>query len=881
MSTFFRRLIPVPILLVLAVFLLFPARGWMETREPYALAGAGEESGGSLNINVPEDTEALEEKIAEGGLLSYYGNKLLRRMEQKPTEWPDFYDDLLISGNRIIPVVSSEHSAVHISVTSSGTSESTLVHRKHPPFDDNVSFIHIPEFTGADTGYVLYPLSMVPYGLDSGCMYSFFSDMPGDPRILKGLQFILENAPPYKTYCCYPADYENASKAAAALAIRAYLNWCTDLPDDNLSFENLEASDTRIFPPDYFAYLYYLYNGAIAASEGQTESYSQSSGSNVFFLSADTKDAPVLIMLAEASDTPDPVYLDKIQTDEPVDRISEESQDEYPGRGGEEASRALSVITADALSGKPLSGCQITLRYDSEDYASAVTDDNGEAVFTDLPSGTITLVQNNRLKGYLDPALTYTVSISGSDSFTRVYMLDQPKSGMLYIFATDAAGEPVEDAVFKIIEKKRELFTFVTDEEGFAYGYLPTGTYSILCDELPAGYKTVSGPDTITIRRDESTQTDYVITRAETESMFDVITYYVITQTHDQVFDLVCGSALHIAAKYLNPAFLINRIHVSVQNTLYFAKNRGICGLFLSGRENGRPLTERPETASEGQKAEKRDEKVWPVSIYAVDKATGEMLSDVYIEVLPRTGSPVRFYADSPGISIPGLASGDYYARILLVPEYYAVPEQAIRFSIDEDGTIAGETEFLLEKLFIILTAEDENGNPLSGACFELMNTITGETSREISDLNGAVLFRSIPFGDYLISEVLPAPGYSLNSTPVILHTDGSSKSVSFPAATLVSSCRSVSCEAVSRSGDPVPDVEILLQDTCGSILQQVFSPQSGQALLYGLPYGSYTVSVGNLPAGFSTENAEYSLLISPETGQQEQIRIVLDPVPE
>ena len=881
MSTFFRRLIPVPVLLVLASCLLVPARGWMETREPYALAGAGEESGGSLNINVPEDPETPEEKIAEGGLLSYYGNKLLRRTESKPEEWPDFHDELLISGNRIIPVVSSEHSAVHISVTSSGTSESTLVRRKHPPFDDNVSFIHIPEFTGADTGYVLYPLSMVPYGLDSGCMYSFFSDMPGDPRILKGFQFILENAPPYKTYCCYPADYDRASKTAAALAIRVYLNWCTDLPDDNLSFDNLEASDIRSFPPDYFAYLYYLYNGAIAASEGQTDSYSPSSGSNVVFLSADTEHAPVLIMLAEASDTPDPVFLDEKQTDESGDGFSEESPDEYPRRGVKESSRTLSVITADALSGKPLSGCQITLRYDSEDYASAVTDDNGEAVFTDLPSGTITLVQNNRLKGYLDPALTYTVSISGSDSFTRVYMLDQPKSGMLYIFATDAAGEPVENAVFRIIEKKRELFTFVTDEEGFAYGYLPTGTYTILCDELPAGYETVSGPDSITIRRDESTQTDYVITRAGTESMFDVITYYVITQTHDQVFDLVCGSALHIAAKYLNPAFLINRIHVSVQNALYFAKNRGICGLFLSGRENGRPLTERPETDSEGQKAEKRDEKVWPVSIYAVDKATGEMLSGVYIEVLPRTGSPVRFYANSPGISTPGLASGDYYARILLVPEYYAVPEQAIRFSIDEDGTIAGETEFLLEKLFIILTAEDENGNPLSGACFELMNTITGETSWEISDQNGTVLFRSIPFGDYLIYEVLPAPGYSLNSTPVILHTDGSSKSVSFPAATLVSSCQSVSCEVVSRSGDPVPDVEILLQDTCGSILQQVFSPQSGQALLYGLPYGSYTVSVGNLPAGFSAENAEYSLLISPETGQQEQIRIVLDPVPE
>ena len=62
MSTFFRRLIPVPVLLVLASCLLVPARGWMETREPYALAGAGEESGGSLNINVPEDPETPEER---------------------------------------------------------------------------------------------------------------------------------------------------------------------------------------------------------------------------------------------------------------------------------------------------------------------------------------------------------------------------------------------------------------------------------------------------------------------------------------------------------------------------------------------------------------------------------------------------------------------------------------------------------------------------------------------------------------------------------------------------------------------------------------------------------------------------------------------------
>ena len=813
--------------------------------------------------------DELETEDLKRGKLSYYGNKLLRYSEDKPAGWPDFHEELLLVHPRQLPVLSANTSDIRISADNTKANpDNILVRRVSPPYDDNTAGIYLPPLVFSDTGSTVYPVSTVPYGFEDGTIYSSSSETPADPRILNGLQFIMENAPPYKSYCCYPGDYEAASRAAAALAIRAYIRWCTAGKDGYDSFGNLSASDSRTFPPDYFAYLYFLYEGAIAAADNPL-----SSGTNVIFLESNSSpDLPVLVMLGELSGVPAEAMSD---AKEAALEISDP-----PESGEGEDCCQLTVRTIDTLSGKLLPRCEIILRYDSEDYASAVTDENGEAVFPDLPAGKYQLVQKNRLKGYLDPAHTYEISLTGESASERVCMMNIPKSGMLYIFATDSVtGEPVEDAVFRILEKKQELFTFLTDEEGFAYGYLPTGKYAIVCDPLPEGYETLRGPDTVTIRRDEDTETNYVFTRKKKEPIVNLITYYVITRNTMQASNMTTRKLILFSAKRLNRTKTAVAIRTSIRNMLSSAKNGGKNGLRLFEGKNGRFQNQVPEKASEGQKTGSSEIEAYPVSVCAADQATGDNLSGVYIRILAQDGSSAFFYTNEDNLDVSNLLPGEYEAQIILVPEYYTVPNRTVRFSVGEDGVITGETEFLLEKVSVIVTAEDENGNTLSGVAFDMTETSTGTSRREFTDGSGTAIFRPVPFGNYLITEIYPAAGYDLNPARILLHVDGATGSLPVPVATLVSSRNSVICEVFNRT-KPVRNAEIILTDACGSILQQAYTDPTGQAVLYGIPCGSYTVTVRSTGV-WSTDEITEALLIRPDSGPPESIRFVLKTAPE
>ena len=259
-------------------------------RQPSFIIGDGE----SAIPYKPKRLRIADELEAEDlspGKISYYGNKLLRYAEDKPSGWPGFHEELLLVHSRELPKLHADTSEIRVSPEIAKTDpDNVLIRRISPPYEDNTAGIYLPHLALCDTGCTVYPASTVPYGFEDGTVYSLSSETPADPRILSGLRFILENAPPYKSYCCYPGDYEAASRTAAALAIRAYIRWCTAGENEYDSFINLAASDLRTFPPDYLAYLYFLYDGAISAANDLL-----SSGTNVILLeSVNFPDYPVV-----------------------------------------------------------------------------------------------------------------------------------------------------------------------------------------------------------------------------------------------------------------------------------------------------------------------------------------------------------------------------------------------------------------------------------------------------------------------------------------------------------------------------------------------------------------------------------------------------------
>ena len=108
---------------------------------------------------------------------------------------------------------------------------------------------------------------------------------------------------------------------------------------------------------------------------------------------------------------------------------------------------------------------------------------------------------------------------------------------------------------------------------------------------------------------------------------------------------------------------------------------------------------------------------------------------------------------------------------------------------------------------------------------------------------------------------------------------DGATGSLPVPVVTLVSSRNSVICEVFNRT-KPVRNAEIILTDACGSILQQAYTDPTGQAVLYGIPCGSYTVTVRSTGV-WSTDEITEARLIRPDSGPPESIRFVLKTAPE
>ena len=115
--------------------------------------------------------------------------------------------------------------------------------------------------------------------------YIIMSEYNMDPKVIAGIRFILENSPPFKTYTHYPADFENASRVAASLALRAFINDYYKVSDELDIFNNVASQDLTRFNNNYRSYMEYLYYGAV-------DSYEKAKNTEAVYLSADISKEP-------------------------------------------------------------------------------------------------------------------------------------------------------------------------------------------------------------------------------------------------------------------------------------------------------------------------------------------------------------------------------------------------------------------------------------------------------------------------------------------------------------------------------------------------------------------------------------------------------------
>ena len=233
---------------------------------------------------------------------------------------------------------------------------------------------------------------------------------------------------------------------------------------------------------------------------------------------------------------------------------------------------------------------------------------------------------------------------------------------------------------------------------------------------------------------------------------------------------------------------------------------------------------------------------------------TGEKtIPGALIEVRNEKGEIIyREYTDQDGKikNIP-VTPGKYTFKEILAPEGYALNVAEMSFTVDENLNVTGDDTIVDDYTRVILAKMDPDGEPVEGAKFALRKEDGTQVFTAVSDKDGKVVFEKIPYGDFVIVEETPAPGYIPNGTKVKLSVNGTFINVDGPSATLVNKPIDVIISKVDNKGAALSGATFGLFDKDNKQIMTAVSNEKGIVKFSKVHYGDYTIREIGAPDGY------------------------------
>ena len=266
-----------------------------------------------------------------------------------------------------------------------------------------------------------------------------------------------------------------------------------------------------------------------------------------------------------------------------------------------------------------------------------------------------------------------------------------------------------------------------------------------------------------------------------------------------------------------------------------------------------------------------------PVTLTKTDITGANTVPGALIEVRDESGAVIyRAYTDERG-ELPDIpvTPGRYTFREVLAPEGYALNEAETSFTVDAEGNVRGNTLLRDDFTRVQLQKQYEDGQPMGGVTFALLDEAGTQLMAAVSDRNGLVTFERIPYGSYTIVETQPLPGYFLADVAVELQVDGSFVNPKEPLATIVNHPMRIACRKVNTSGTPLPGAEFCLVDAAtGTVVEIAVSDEEGCFAFEHVDYGDWIIRERKAPEGYIAM-ADVSLNIGEDFVQPEPMTFV------
>ncbi len=243
------------------------------------------------------------------------------------------------------------------------------------------------------------------------------------------------------------------------------------------------------------------------------------------------------------------------------------------------------------------------------------------------------------------------------------------------------------------------------------------------------------------------------------------------------------------------------------------------------------------------------------VTLTKTDITGQKTLPGATIEVKDEQGKVIyRETTDANG-QIPQIpvTPGTYTFKEVYAPDGYALNEAEMRFTVDADGNVTGDTMIRDDYTRFSLRKADENGKPLAGVMFGLKKADGMLMMTAKTDAKGMATFEKVPFGTYTLVETRALPGYLKADTEIRLTVDGTFVNPKEPIATVVNERQKIRGLKVDTAGQVLPGAAFsLINADTGEIVDVAASDEKGEFYLTGFGYGDWIIRETVAPEGFS-----------------------------
>ena len=565
---------------------------------------------------------------------------------------------------------------------------------------------------------------------------------------------------------------------------------------------------------------------------------------------------------------------------------------------------ALEIIKVDAKTEEPLANAKFKITKTEDDTVSEyMTDENGKITIQDLPEGIYTVEEITAPDGYILDTQHKEIELSAGDSKQLIY--ENTRKPDLIITKTNVLTEkPVPNTTFKIEYEGENgsvvpLGTYKTDETGQIIledvnpgWYIITETRPAQGMSLPSNpvtrkylapgenaYLTAGSVDSQTPSSgtgNTASQSKVTVTSGN-DYIGEEIPNYPLNSLVIKKIDAITSEMLEGAA------FEVRKVSEDISGNSgtiigrYTTDSSGI--IVITGLEAGAYLIEEVQAPTNYLISENSKQQAWlkadgtsvvevtfanypygSLLITKVDAITNKPLSNAKFKVTTGDGTAVGtgngiFTTDSNGeILIPNLKPDSYVVTETEAPEGYVKDTEPQTIQIGTDGGTY-KVQFQNQPMgsLVILKKDADNGNPLSGAQFQVTTSkgaVVGTNNGIFTtNSNGSITIPNLEKGSYIVEEVKAPEGYVLEEQSKTIEIDfGKTYTLEFTNKKMTSL---VVKKVDSVTGEPLVGAKFLVEKQNGEHVGEYTTDNTGTILLPTLDPDWYVVRETKAPEGY------------------------------